>query len=201
MSGEGPWDPVQSYAARRRQPRLWPWLLLVVAIAAAGVALFTLLPRWGGRLPWSDGGRGAGEEAGAGEAAAPRPRPPRPGAAELRTEGRREFAGYARAACTPHDGSGLQVALRTGAAELPVVALVVTGFDGPGSYSGRVFLTARGPRGALVRSTGAAELEVEGRAAPDRRGALAGRFEGRYAGAAGEGTLRGRFERCSFSAP
>jgi hypothetical protein len=199
VSGEGPWDPRQSYAARRREPRLWPWLLLVVAIAAAGVALFALLPRWGGRLPWSRGGNGGG--ANAGEAAAPRPRPPQPGAAELRTEGRREFAGHARAACTPHDGSGLQVALRTGAAELPVVALVVTGFDGPGGYTGRVFLTARGPRGALVRSTGAAELEVERREVRGRRSALAGRFEGRYAGAAGEGTLRGRFERCLFAAP
>jgi len=198
VSGEGPWDPRQSYAARRREPRLWPWLLLVVAIAGAGAALFALLPRWDGRLPWSRGGGGDGS---AGEAAAPRPRPPRPGAAELRTEGRREFTGYARAACTPHDGAGLQVALRTGAAELPVVALVVAGFDGPGSYTGRVFLTARGPRGALVRSTGAAELEIERREARGRRSVLAGRFEGRYAGAAGEGTLRGRFERCLFAAP
>ncbi|HVF60640.1 MAG TPA: hypothetical protein VNJ70_12615 [Thermoanaerobaculia bacterium] len=200
MSSEGPWDPEQVYAARRRQPRLWPWLLLVAGIAAAGVALFTLLPRWSGRLPWSQPG-GGGDSAGSGEAVAPRPRPPRPGAAELRTEGRREFTGFARAACTPHDGAGLQVALRTGAAELPVVALVVSGFDGPGSYTGRVFLTARGPRGALVRSTGAAELEVERRSARGRRSALAGRFEGRYAGAAGAGTLRGRFERCLFTAP
>ena len=200
MSGEGRWDPEQVYAARRRQPRLWPWLLLVVAIAAAGVALFTLLPRWSGRLPWSQGGRGGGN-ASAGEAVAPRPRPPRSGAAELQTEGRREFTGYARAACTPHDGAGLQVALRTGTAELPVVALVVTAFDGPGSYTGRVFLTARGPRGALVRSTGEAELVVERRSARGRRSALAGTFEGRYAGAAGAGTLRGRFERCLFTAP
>jgi hypothetical protein len=198
VSGEGPWDP-RSYAARR-QPRLWPWLLLVAGLAAAGVALFVFLPRWDGRLPWPRGG-GSGDRAGSGEAEAPRPRPPRPGAAELRTEGRREFRGYARAACTPHDGAGLQVAMRTGVAELPVVALVVTGFDGPGSYSGRVFLTARGPRGALVRSTGEAELEVERRQARGRRSALAGRFEGRYAGAAGEGRLRGRFERCLFTAP
>ncbi|HEX5758179.1 MAG TPA: hypothetical protein VF121_03200, partial [Thermoanaerobaculia bacterium] len=127
------------------------------------------------------------------------PRRPAP-AAELVVEGRRAFAGYARAGCTPHEGTGLHVALRTGAPELPVVAFVVEGFDGPASYRGRLFLTARGAGGALVRSGGEAELAIERRASRGPRALLSGRFEGSYAGAAGAGTLRGRFERCAFTA-
>ncbi len=132
-------------------------------------------------------------------AAARAPRPASRPAAHLELSGRPAFAGSARPACTLHERSGLQVALRTGVAALPVVALQIDAFHGPGRYSGRLYVTARG-RDGLVRSTGEGRLKVDARPLQDGRSALAGSYTGSYAGPAGSGRVRARFERCAYRA-
>jgi hypothetical protein len=53
-----------------------------------------------------------------------------------------------------------------------------------------------------VTSTGDAEVEVQERDLPDGSAfvLLSGSFEGDYGGAAGKGSVEGRFETCSYMA-
>lgn len=161
----------------------------------------------------------AGEPQSGGEAGRPvadrRAASPPTGAARLVADGAQAFDGTSRAICSPHARSGLQVALRTGEPDLPAVALRIDRWRGEGAYRGRLFLTARGPTGALVQSGGevrlrlaqrslpagpapAASAEPTGAAAPDRA-LVTGTFEGTYAGEAGQGAVRGRLGPCLFA--
>lgn len=132
--------------------------------------------------------------------AAPR-LPPRP--ARLVAKGQLNFQGESELRCVLHDGQGLQLNLRTGNPDLPAVAVRIASYQGPGSYQGELFVTGRGGSGALVRSQGAVQVEVEQPRPADAWGTsvLTGSFSGHYAGEAGAGDLEGRFTRCVYRPP
>ncbi|HVR96495.1 MAG TPA: hypothetical protein VMW27_07775 [Thermoanaerobaculia bacterium] len=115
--------------------------------------------------------------------------------------GRQAFQGSPRYQCALHEESGLQVNLRTGDPDLPAVTVRIDSYQGSGPYQARLFVTGRGRTGALVRSIGHASLELEGEegAAGGGRVLLGGTFEGSYAGEAGKGAVRGRFNGCLYS--
>jgi hypothetical protein len=127
---------------------------------------------------WSDGSRGA----------------------ELVATGGQSFRGSPRFHCVLHEESGVQISLRTGDAGLPAVTLRLDDFQGDGSYSARLFVTGRNGTGALVRSLGAASLELRGAASssPAEPILLTGSFEGTYGGQAGRGSVHGRFAGCPY---
>lgn len=141
------------------------------------------------------------QPAGPGEPASARsaPRPPR-AEAHLVSTGRLAYDGDGEPRCVLHDETGLQINLRTGDLDLPAVALRITEYHGEGHYSGNLFLTGRNGGGALLGSTGTVEIQVAQPQPADARGVqvLSGTFEGRYAGTAGQGTVKGRFERCPY---
>jgi hypothetical protein len=125
------------------------------------------------------------------------------GGGYLRTSGRKPFAGRAAFRCLPHAEGGLQISFRTGHHDLPAVAVTLESFGGEGHYKGRLFVTGRGPSGALVRSTGETAVEVKQRESQAAVSAvlLAGEIQGRYAGAAGQGEIEGRFGPCWYTPP
>jgi hypothetical protein len=123
--------------------------------------------------------------------------------AMLAASGRQSYEGFAALHCVAHEEEGLQISFRTGDPAMPVVALRVADYRGGGPYRARLFVTGRSRSGALVTSTGEAQVKVAQRAAPDGgAGALlGGSFSGVYSGEAGRGSLEGRFGTCSFTVP
>lgn len=121
--------------------------------------------------------------------------------AVLVATGRQSFEGTLPVRCAVHDGTGLQLNLRTGDPDLPVVSLRVEEYQGSGPYRAQLFVTGRSRMGALVGSTGEASVEVrEPAASPVSSSAprvLQGSFEGSYQGQAGKGSIQGRFQGCA----
>ncbi len=124
------------------------------------------------------------------------------GGAVLAAIGRQSFEGPAAFRCVVHDERGLQVNFRTQDPEIPAVSVRIDEFQGTGPYRARLFVTGRSRTGALVTSTGGADVEVKERDLPDGSVLvlLSGSFEGDYNGAAGKGSIEGRFETCSYMA-
>ena len=121
--------------------------------------------------------------------------------AVLVATGRQSFEGTLPVRCAAHDGTGLQVNLRTGDPDLPVVSLRIEDYQGNGSYRGQLFVTGRSRMGALAGSTGEASLELRepGATPASSSGSLVlqGSFEGTYQGQAGKGSIQGRFQGCT----
>ena len=121
--------------------------------------------------------------------------------AVLEAVGRQSFAGPAAFRCVLHEDKGLQINFRTGDPKLPAVAVRIEEFHGDGPYRARLFVTGRNRTGALVRSLGEAEVQVDQQLA---RGAdallLDGSFKGIYGGDAGKGSVQGRFGDCEYLA-
>ncbi|HKG34085.1 MAG TPA: hypothetical protein VKB22_10150 [Gemmatimonadales bacterium] len=113
--------------------------------------------------------------------------------------GRQSFEGALPVRCAVHNGAGLQVNLRTGDPDLPAVAVRIDELHGGGPYRGRLFVTGRSRTGALASSTGQVSVELEDGPA-DGPVLLKGSFDDTYEGAAGKGSVEGRFQGCSLSA-
>lgn len=124
---------------------------------------------------------------------------PRLGAsgAVLVAAGRHPFKGALPVRCAVHDGTGLQLNLRTGDPGLPAVAVRIDELRGSGSYRGRLFVTGRSRTGALAGSTGEVSLELQEGGPSEGPSVLQGTFDGTYRGAAGRGSIEGRFRGCS----
>ncbi|HKI00362.1 MAG TPA: hypothetical protein VKK31_00135 [Thermoanaerobaculia bacterium] len=122
--------------------------------------------------------------------------------AMLAAIGRQSFEGPAAFRCVLHEESGLQVNFRTGDPELPAVTVRIPEFQGSGPYRARLFVTGRSRTGALVTSTGDADVEMKEQDLPDGSAValLSGSFAGEYGGQAGKGSIEGRFGACSYSA-
>lgn len=116
--------------------------------------------------------------------------------AALTATGRQSFDGILPVRCAVHDGAGLQLNLRTGDPDVPAVAVRIDEVRGAGPHRGRLFVTGRSRAGALAGSTG--EVSVELREEDTR---LAGSFSGAYDGAAGKGSVEGRFRGCAPPRP
>lgn len=117
--------------------------------------------------------------------------------------GRQSFEGALPVRCAVHERSGLQVNLRTGDPDLPAVAVRIDelhGTRGGGPYRGQLFVTGRSRTGALATSTGQVALELQDGGPADGPIVLKGSFGGTYEGAAGKGSVEGRFRGCSLSA-
>ncbi|MES1242598.1 MAG: hypothetical protein ABUT39_13370 [Acidobacteriota bacterium] len=112
--------------------------------------------------------------------------------AVLVATGRQSFEGTLPVRCAAHDRTGLQINLRTGDPDLPVVTVRVDEVHGEGPYRGRLFVTGRTRTGGLAGSTGEVSLDLR----PDGPG-LQGSFEGGYQGEAGKGSVQGRFRGCA----
>lgn len=123
--------------------------------------------------------------------------------AVLAATGRQAFEGWTLFRCTSHEEEGLQLSFRTGDPEIPTVALRIEEMRGDGPHPGRLFVTGRSRSGALVTSTGEAEVEVQRQDLPDGSAAvlLSGSFQGSYGGQAGKGSVQGRFGRCDAPIP
>ena len=122
--------------------------------------------------------------------------------AVLAATGRQSFEGRTAFRCAVHEDDGLQINFRTGAPDLPAVALRIEDFNGSGPYHGDLFVTGRSRTGALVTSMGEAEVELKQRELPDGGTVvlLSGSFQGLYGGEAGKGSVEGRFGGCSYAA-
>lgn len=132
----------------------------------------------------------------------PRPRRELEGAV-LKAVGRQSFQGNPAYRCVSHEDSGLQINFRTDEPEVPAVVVRVEDYGGGGPYRATLFVTGRSRSGALVTSTGEANLEVRQRDLPDAGEIvlLSGSFQGIYDGPAGRGSVQGRFGTCSYSLP
>jgi hypothetical protein len=117
--------------------------------------------------------------------------------------GRQSFEGTLPVRCAVHEGTGLQVNLRTGDPDLPAVAVQIDelrDIQGGGPYPGQLFVTGRSRTGALASSTGRVSLELQDGGPAGGPVVLKGSFDGTYEGAAGKGSVEGRFQGCSLSA-
>jgi hypothetical protein len=119
--------------------------------------------------------------------------------AMLAATGRQSFQGSTRCRCVPHAGQGLQLSFRTGDPELPAVAVRIGDFQGAGPYRAQLFVTGRSRTGGLVTSRGEVNVTLSQRALPAAEAAalLGGSFAGDYGGAAGKGSIEGRFDACA----
>lgn len=121
----------------------------------------------------------------------------------LKAVGRQSFQGTPAYRCVQHEDSGLQINFRTGDPEVPTVVVRIEDYSGGGPYRATMFVTGRSRSGALVTSTGEANLEVRQQDLPDASEVvlLSGSFQGIYDGQAGRGSVQGRFGTCSYSLP
>lgn len=121
--------------------------------------------------------------------------------AVLAATGRQSFQGSTRFRCVLHAGRGLQINFRTGDPELPAVAVRIGDFHGAGPYRARLFVTGRSRTGGLVTSTGEGNVQLSHRTLPagEAGALLGGSFAGVYGGAAGKGSIEGRFDDCAYS--
>jgi predicted small lipoprotein YifL len=139
---------------------------------------------------------------------APQEERPESSGATLAATGRQSFEGQAAYRCVLHEAEGLQVNFRTSDSEMPAVAVRIEDLQGSGPYRARLFVTGRSRTGALVTSTGEAQVEVKRRDLPGASGGasgsatalLSGSFEGEYGGQAGKGSIEGRFGTCNYLA-
>lgn len=113
--------------------------------------------------------------------------------AALTATGRQSFEGILPVRCAVHGSAGLQLNLRTGDSDIPAVAVRIEEVQGGGPHRGRLFVTGRSRAGGLASSTG--EVSVELREEGTR---LQGSFSGSYDGAAGKGSVEGRFRGCAL---
>lgn len=122
--------------------------------------------------------------------------------AMLAATGRQSYQGPTPFRCTRHEKGGLQISFRTGDADMPVVAVRIAEYRGSGPYRARLFVTGRSRAGALISSTGEANVQVTQEDLPDGAPAalLSGSFTGDYSGQAGKGSIDGRFDRCACAA-
>jgi hypothetical protein len=107
--------------------------------------------------------------------------------------GRQAFEGTLPVRCANHDRDGLQINLRTGDPDLPVVTVRLDDVEREGSYRGRLFVTGRTRTGGLAGSTGEVSVNLR----QERPAVFQGSFEGTYQGEAGKGSVQGRFRGCS----
>jgi hypothetical protein len=123
-------------------------------------------------------------------------------AAMLAATGRQSYQGATSFRCVAHAENGLQINFRTGNPEMPAVAVRIPEYHGSGPYRARLFVTGRSRTGALVSSTGEANVQVAQQELPDGAAAvlLKGSFAGLYGGQAGKGSIEGRFGECSYLA-
>ena len=123
--------------------------------------------------------------------------------AMIKAVGRQSFQGAPAYRCVLHDEAGLQVNFRTSDPEVPAVVVRIGDYRGAGAYRATMFVTGRSRSGALVTSTGEANLEVRQKDLPDAGEVvlLSGSFQGIYDGQAGRGSIQGRFGSCSYSLP
>jgi hypothetical protein len=123
-------------------------------------------------------------------------------AAMLAATGRQSYQGATSFRCVAHAENGLQINFRTGDPEMPAVAVRIAEYRGSGPYRARLFVTGRSRTGALVSSTGEANVQVAQQEPPDGAAAvlLKGSFRGLYGGQAGKGSIEGRFGECSYPA-
>ena len=122
--------------------------------------------------------------------------------AELSVTGSRKLSGPVFFRCVLHDEGGLQINFRTGDPELPAVAVRLDEYREGGPYPAWLFLTARSGTGALVTSRGSVKLQIAQQiATPGAETMLqiSGSFKGTYRGAAGSGSIEGRFGDCFYS--
>lgn len=112
--------------------------------------------------------------------------------AVLVATGRQSFEGTLPVRCAVHDRAGLQINLRTGDPELPVVTVRIDEIQGEGPHRGQLFVTGRNRTGGLAGSTGEVSLDLR-----KEGSTLQGSFEGTYQGEAGKGSVQGRFRGCS----
>jgi len=121
----------------------------------------------------------------------------------LAATGRQPYEGIAALRCVAHEEEGLQISFRTSDPEMPVVAVRIAEYRGSGPYKASLFVTGRSRTGALVSSTGEANVQVTQQELPDGAAAvlLKGSFRGLYGGQAGKGSIEGRFGACSYAAP
>jgi hypothetical protein len=126
-----------------------------------------------------------------------------PPEALLWVEGPHSLSGAAELVCSPLSPSGLQIALRTGDPELPVIALRFPELAGEGALQGEVFLTGRGGTGALAGSTGRAELalRLRSRSVDGQGEILTGALKGAFGGGAGKGRFSARLHGCATFVP
>jgi hypothetical protein len=172
------------FAAVKKPRTCAGWGLLLVGLAACGSELPPRLTDAGPRPA-----RISPRDAGAGTTGA-----------VLAATGRQSFQGSTRCRCVPHAGQGVQLNFRTGNPELPAVAVRIGDFHGAGPYRARLFVTGRSRSGALVTSTGEVNVQLSHRALPAGTAArLGGSFAGVYGGAAGKGSIEGRFDACTCS--
>jgi len=165
---------------------LFPYLL---------IALLPVLSGCGGEMPprLSDAGPRPAEFPSGGSSE------PGVNGAELVATGRQAFEGTLPVRCAVHDRAGIQVNLRTGDPDLPAVTVRVDEIEGAGPYRGRLFVTGRTRTGGLAGSTGEVSLELH-EEGPPASGRFRGSFQGTYRGAAGKGSVQGRFRGCSYPA-
>ena len=113
--------------------------------------------------------------------------------AVLTATGRQSFEGILKVRCAVHEGAGLQLNLRTGDSDIPAVAVRIDEIQGGGPHRGRLFVTGRSRAGALASSTGDVSVELT-----EEGTRLQGSFQGSYDGAAGRGSVEGRFRGCAL---
>ena len=122
--------------------------------------------------------------------------------AELAVTGNQKLSGPVSFRCVLHDERGLQINFRTGDPALPAVVVRIDDYRQGGDYPAQLFLTGRSGTGALVTSQGTVELRLAQQPpAPGAEGVLqiSGSFQGTYRGAAGSGSIEGRFGDCLYS--
>jgi hypothetical protein len=102
--------------------------------------------------------------------------------------------------CAVHEGTKLQVNLRTWDPDLPAVVVQTDELRGGGPYRGQLFVTGRSCTGARASSTGRISPELQGGGPANGPVVMKGSFDGTYEGAAGKGSVEGRFQGCSLSA-
>jgi hypothetical protein len=122
--------------------------------------------------------------------------------AELKVQGGQRFDGPVSFRCVLHGEGGLQVNFRTGDPALPAVAVRIDEYRQAGAYPAQLFLTGRSGTGALATSLGAVELRLAQQSStPGAEAVLqvSGSFQGTYRGAAGSGSIEGRFGECLYS--
>jgi hypothetical protein len=122
--------------------------------------------------------------------------------AELSVTGSRELSGPVSFRCVLHDEGGLQINFRTGDPGLPAVVVRLDEYRQGGPYPAWLFLTARSGTGSLVTSQGSVKLQIAQQAPASGAETvlqISGSFKGTYRGAAGSGSIEGRFGDCFYS--
>jgi hypothetical protein len=109
------------------------------------------------------------------------------------------FEGATPVHCVASGANGLQINFRTGDEDTPAVAVRIDDYHGSGTYPAQVFVTGRSDAGGLVTSNGEAHLEVRQEDPPGAVAVLSGKLDGAYQGAAGGGSIAGRFAGCGYS--